>query len=108
MILTLFIALLALCVVLLFLGYFTDDEPYVTVGLFFLFMLSIVILSGQLEYQTGANYTTSSVTNVYTSWNDTTSHWIGYGLAVGSAMGIALSLYNTSKKRKKEEQEYDE
>ena len=103
MILALFIALLALCVVLLFLGYFTDDELYVTVGLFFLFLLSVfVILPGKLEYQTGANYTTTSVTYVYSSWNDSTSHWIGYGLGAGCGLGIALSLYNTSRARKRE------
>lgn len=112
MILTLFLALLALAVVVAILGYFTGDEPYLTVGLFFLFLLSIVIISGNLEYQTGAqtntsfNYTNSTLTSqvettafTYTSWNDNTSQKTGWGLGVISFIGVALSLYKTRKRR---------
>lgn len=119
MILTLFLALLALSVVVGVLGYFTGDEPYLTVGLFFLFLLSIVILTGNLEYQTGETHvyaytpgfcdgncsiqavvTGDTVTYNYTPWSDPTSHKVGWGLAVLSGIGIALSLYNTSQRRK--------
>lgn len=112
MILTLFLALLALSVVVCVLGYFTGDEPYLTVGLFFLFLLSILILNGELEYHTGENTNTTFYYNdttltsqtentalTYTAWNDTVSRRIGWGLAVATALGTALSLYNTRKRR---------
>lgn len=110
MILTLFLSLLALSVVIGILGYFTGDEPYLTVGLFFLFLLSIVIITGNLEFQTGEqtnttfSYTNSTLTSqvdtttfTYTAWNDTTTQKAGWGLGIISGIGIALSLYNTRK-----------
>jgi len=117
MILTLFLALLALSVVVCFLGYFTGDEPYLTVGLFFLFLLSTVIITGNLEYQTGEVHTYAytpgycsgnctiqtaitgdTVTYTFTPWNDSTSQKVGWGLAIASALGTALSFYNTKKR----------
>lgn len=99
MILILWLSLLALSLIVCVLGYFTDDEPYLTVGLTLLFLLSIVIVTGQLEYPTGASIDTSTpgitiVTDTYTAWNDVTSHTTGYLLAVLSGIGIALSLQN--------------
>lgn len=108
MILTLFLALLALSVVVALLGYLTDDEPYLPVGLSFLFLLSIVIITGNLQYENGAIQTTNltynasstltgqveTTTTTYTNWNDTSSHTVGYLLATVSMMGVALSLYN--------------
>lgn len=112
MILTLFLALLALAVVVCILGYFTGDEPYLTVGLLFLFLLSIVILTDNLEYQTGESKNVTFTYNAsvltaqtevtafsYTAWEDSTSHKVGWGLAIISAFGTALSLYNTKKRR---------
>ena len=112
MILTLWLALLSLAVVICILGYFTGDEPYLTVGLFVLFLLGIIVLNGLLEYQTGEtkevsfNYTNATLSSqfettsfTYTAWNDSTSHQVGWGLAIISAIGVALSLYNTRKKR---------
>jgi hypothetical protein len=115
-ILTLFLALLALSVVVILLGYFTDDEPYLTVGLFFIFLLSFVILTGNLEYQTGTdrsgtftfinqsgNLTTFGFNETldvqYQAWDDDTSHGVGWGLAVVTGLGIGLSLYHTRKRR---------
>ena len=111
-ILTLFLALMALAVVVCFLGYFTGDEPYLTMGLFFLFLLSIIITTNNLEYQTGETknvtftynatvLTSQSETTAfsYTPWNDNTSQKIGWGLGVITALGTALSLYNTKKRR---------
>lgn len=108
MILTLFLALLALSIVVCVLGYFTDDEPYLPVGLTFLFLLSTVIIAGNLQYESGkvavTNFTyngsstltgqTETTTTTYTSWNDTASHTVGYLLGVISVLGVALSLYN--------------
>jgi len=119
-ILTLWLALLALSFGVMILGYFTDDEPYLSVGLFFLFLLSLIVLGGNLDYQTGADRTgnfaflnstvdnTSTITTFsynetvtyeYTSWDDTTSHRVGWGLAIISMIGFTLSLYQTRKRR---------
>lgn len=108
MILLLWLSLLALSVVVALLGYFTDEEPYLTVGLTFLFLLSIVIITGTFQVPNGetknvtfsyVNSTLSSQQEVsavnYTNWNDTTSHIVGYLLAVLSGIGIALSLRNS-------------
>lgn len=115
MILTLFLSLLALVVVVSILGYATGDEPYLTVGLFLLFLLSIIILTNNLEYQTGEqknvtfSYNASTLISQtettafsYTAWNDNTSHKVGWGLAIISFLGVALSLYNTSRRRQDE------
>jgi len=100
MILQLWLSLLALSIVVALLGYFTDEEPYLTVGLTFLFLLSIVIVTGNLEYQTGATYTSSTITYTYTTWSDSTSHWTGYLLGALSGIGIALSLRNIRQRRR--------
>lgn len=111
MILTLFLALLALSGFVCWLGYYTDDEPYLTVGLLFLFLLSIVILTGNLEYRTGSvtNYTYTTVANAslqsetetfsYTGWDDNTSQKVGWGLAVVSVLGFAISLFTMGGRR---------
>lgn len=111
MILLLWLSLLALAVVICVLGYFTGDEPYLSVGLMILFLLSTVIIAGNLEYQTGElknvsfNYTNTTLSSqeevltfTYTSWSDSTSQKVGWGMAVISAIGFALSLYNTKKR----------
>lgn len=116
MILTIFLTLLALSLVAVLLGYFTDDEPYLTVGLLFIFLLSIVVISGNLEYKTGDtknvtfSYTNTTLTSQteltvynYTSWDDNTSDKVGWGLAVMSSLGIALSLYNMRSRRLNDE-----
>jgi hypothetical protein len=112
MILPLFIAILALAVIIIWLGYYTDDEPYLPVGLFFFFLLGVIILNGNLEYQTGdtknitLSYTNGTLTSQqeisaynYTSWNDTNSHWIGWTMTILSACGFALSLINMRRGR---------
>lgn len=111
MILTLFILLLGLSIVLVGLGYFTADGPFVPVGLFFIFLLSIVILNKGLEYQTGEqmnvsfSYSNGSVsrqvvdtTYYYGTWNDTTSRWVGYLMAICAGFGFAISLANLRRK----------
>lgn len=108
MILTLWLSLLGLSAFVMVLGYVTGDEPYLTVGLFFLFLLSTIIITGNLQYESGANITQSvvgnttstNVTYAYTSWNDNTSQKTGWALGIISGIGIALNLYNTSKNRR--------
>ena len=118
MILTLWLSLLALSLVVCVLGYFTDDEPYLTVGLAFFFLLSIVILTGQLQYQIGESKNTTfsynstilssqseSTSYTYTAWSDTTSHIVGYLLAALSFIGITLSLMNRKQRGAAEHEE---
>lgn len=107
MILTLFLALIAIAVVVCILGYFTGDEPYLTVGLFFLFLLSVVIATGNLEYETGATITTSTIGNstvtgieyTYTPWDDSNTKKFGWGLGAITLIGSALSFYHTRQRR---------
>lgn len=121
MILTLWIALLTLTFGVCILGYFTDDEPYLTVGLTFLFLLSIVIITGTLQFENGEKIVTTfsynatvllnqtaTNTTTYTSWNDTTSHIVGYLLACLSGIGIALSLMNQKQKGLDQKKQRDE
>lgn len=112
MILTLWLSLLALSLVIVLMGYFTDDEPYLPVGLFFFFLLGLVILGGNLEYKTGdtvaTNYTyvngtlttdTAVTTDTYTAWDDETSHRVGWTFTILSACGFGLALFNTRRGR---------
>lgn len=111
MILTLFILLLGLSIVLIGLGYFTADGPFVPVGLFFIFLLSLVILNDGLEYQTGlqtnttytyagGNLTSDVATTAYTysAWDGTTQRWTGWLMATCSGFGFAISLASIRRK----------
>lgn len=107
MIIVLWISLLFLSLVICILGYYTDEAPYLTVGLFFLFLLGIAIVTGQLQYTTGAtidmtNTTRTIVTDNYTNWNDTTSHTVGYLLSAIGGIGFALSIRTQRAKKKAE------
>lgn len=116
MILTLFIVMMSLSMIVVLMGYFTGDEPYLPVGLFFLSLLGLAILNGQVQLVTGETTNTSfSYTNgtltgqaetttiTYATWNDTTSHWIGYTLTVLSICGIGLSLFHLKNRRAEED-----
>jgi uncharacterized membrane protein YkvI len=114
-ILLLWLSLLFLSLVICILGYYTDDEPYFTVGAFFIFLLGIVIMSNQLEYQTGSvtnttyTYTDGNLTSegaaevfTYTAWNDADSKIVGYLLSIIGGIGFALSLRTQRKKKQAE------
>ena len=116
MIIVLWLSLLALSFGICLLGYFTDDEPYLTVGCFFLFLLGIAIVTGQLQYQNGdmKNVTfsyngttvlsqTETTSFTYSAWSDSTSHIVGYLLSAIGGIGFALSLRNQRKKKNTEE-----
>lgn len=107
MILILWLILLVLSATIIFLGYYSEEEPYLPVGLFFLFLLGMVVLTGNLTYETGAtltatyNYTsntltssTNAITYQNTIWNDQNAHWFGWSLSILSALAFGLSLFN--------------
>jgi len=112
MILELWLSLLALSLVVMLMGYFTNDEPYLPVGLFFFFLLGLVILTGNLEYPSGdvisTSYTydngtlvdqTSTVTYQTTPWSDTMSHRVGWTFTILSICGFGLALFNMRRGR---------
>lgn len=104
MILSLFVVLLGLSAVALGLGYFTGDSHYAFVGLTFLFLLGIVVVTGELEVESGVTIN-ESVTNItvveydYTSYTGTTSRWFGLFLSFASFAGASLMFIDFRKKK---------
>ncbi len=121
MILTLFGFLIAVSLILIVIGLVKSTESaQALVGFFFLFLLSLIIISGDLEYETGAdinttiNYdgsgdivtTSQNVDYQYAKFDDTTSHRIGIYLGIASGIGFAGVLFSLAKpKWGKEEDE---
>ena len=111
-----FITLLLVSIVALVLGYTTTDEHYSYVGLFFLFLLGIYLVTGQVTYPSGkttiTNYTyngtsitstTATETTALSSYNDQYANWFGFLLSVSAGFGMALSLYNYRIRKKENE-----
>lgn len=108
MFLTVYVVFLALSFVLVGLGLFRPEHTELSlIGFVFLFMLSFVLLTGNITIANGTNtssqfnYTTNgnltlltssfeSVENLYTpiSLEGSLAHIIGYWLAVGSFLGF--------------------
>ena len=107
MILTLYGVLVFISLVLIVLGLVRPNESaQALVGFFLLFLLGVIIINGNLEYETGAvinttytysgdsvSETSQSVINTYNYFDDTTSHQVGYYLSIGSAIGFIGVLY---------------
>lgn len=117
MILTLFLVFVVISLIMIIIGLTRGTESaQAIIGFFFLFLLSIVVISGNLEYETGAVInstliyngssvvgTTQQVAYSYNSFDDTTSHRIGYFLAVASAVGMAGVFYSLKRTNWREE-----
>lgn len=112
MILELFVVLAALAFGCVWLGHFTNDRVYAVVGLTFLFLLGVVILTNNLEYKTGEthlyNYTpgycygnctvqatllSSSDTYTYDVLNGTSAHLFGLLLSLLSFGGVIIIFF---------------
>ena len=65
MILELFIVLFVLAAFLIALGYYTEDSFYAYVGLFFLFVLGLMIMTNQLQYKIGETFTPCDAEEIY-------------------------------------------
>lgn len=79
------------------------------IGFTFLFLISLTILTENLEIETGSNitsvysYDTDGTINGtiqhiqynYDNWDDTNSHTIGYFMAIISAIGVFSSILIT-------------
>lgn len=111
MILSLFWAIFIISGGLIALGVIYSKEWAGTafIGFTFLFLLSYVILTGNLQYETGntvqstysydgsgmINGTVQEVEYQYESWSDSNSHIVGYSMAILSAIGAFSSLLIT-------------
>lgn len=112
-----FFALVSLVMVIIGLTRPTESAQAI-IGFFLMFLLSIVIINGNLEYSTGEttttdytyigatnqiNRTTEINTISYTSFNDATSKRLGYYLALSSAVGMIGVIFSIRKLKKYEE-----
>lgn len=82
--------------VLIGFGYWVHIPIFGAIGCTLLFLLSVfIILPNGLQFKTGEimNVTgnTSTTTFTYASYNDSTTHWFGYFLAVLSGVMIVLT-----------------
>lgn len=107
MFLSLFIILLGIALILVFLGYLTNERSYSMVGFAFVFVLAIsVLFPGTLEVKNGEtdittyNYTgtatlesTSSTTTYnYSNYSDSNSRFFGFWLIMLSIAGFSIQL----------------
>lgn len=108
MILTLFGVLVFISLVLIGIGLIIPTESaQALIGFFLLFLLALVIINGGLEYESGAEISTSyaysgqevvssaqNVTQTYSYFNDSTSRNVGYYMAIASAIGFIGVIYS--------------
>lgn len=87
------------------------------IGFSLIFILSQIVIAGNLEYSTAVNTTTTFTYDVngsvsstdqrivydYIPWNDDTSQQVGYWLAIASAISFIIMLYQIRATRKNEE-----
>jgi len=120
MILSLFVVLVGISLVLIIIGLVRPTESaQALVGFFFLFLLALIIVGGSLQYETGINTTSTYGYNVngtlvstdqsvmynYANFDDTTSHRIGYYLALASAVGFIGVFCSVAKTKWGEKEE---
>jgi hypothetical protein len=122
MILGLYGFLVLISLVLIIIGLTRPTESaQALVGFAFLFILSVILVQGNLEYQIGSlvnssysydasgkvNFTTQQISDQYVSFVDVgtsnTQHWIGYYLALASAAGFLGTLFSLRGRTKNEE-----
>lgn len=117
MILTLYGFLLCIGLILVIIGLIKPNESaQALIGFFFLFLLSFPLMSGEVEYKTGENTTTTyayvsgNLTSTeevlkhsYTPFNDNLSRRFGLYLAIASAVGFAGVLYGIGRTNWREE-----
>lgn len=100
MILELFVVLIAIFLIMIYLGYHAETPLYSMIGYFFIFLLSFTLIGNNIEYRTGQTDTTNNAINVtttvysYTKYADSKTY--GYYLAVSSAVMFVLTLIQTT------------
>jgi len=97
MILELFITLMIIALAFIGLGLYKEEmRAFGIIGSLFLFLLGIlVIVPNNLEYKTGSNVTELSATDTvvvynYVSYNDSTTHYVGYFISIIGFLGVLL------------------
>ena len=101
---------MVMAVVMIAIGLIRPSESYIgIVGFLFLFFLSMIMLNGNVQYETGANTTSSFVYNATSGqllssrqivdyntayFSDDTSHKMGFYLVVVSIVGFAGVLFS--------------
>jgi len=115
MILELFVVLIIISLTLVIIGLARPSESaQALIGFFFLFILGLIVSGGNLQYKVGSNIsntysydgsgnlngTTQVVNDNYESFTGTHSHYIGYYLALVSAVGFAGVLYSLRRSKK--------
>lgn len=113
--LILFGVICAVALVMIIIGLTRPHESaQALIGFTFLFLLSIIIINGNLEVESGAltnttytydsmnrvNFTSQDVQYHYEKFNDSTSHKIGFYLAIASVIGFAGVLYSIKRMSK--------
>ena len=94
MILELFIVLIAIALVFICLGLWSDELRILgIVGCIFIFLLGVyTVLPNNLEIRSGSNITSSNGVTVvdykYVMYNDYTTHYVGYFLCIAGIFGI--------------------
>jgi hypothetical protein len=106
MILEIFALLVAIAFVLVYFGYYSDLRVYSIVGFVFLFILSAWVLlssfmsiqfaTSGLQYYSGSNITvvgsSTIVSDMYSTYNDTTTFWVGFILSLISGFSVWLIM----------------
>jgi len=116
-ILTLFWALFLISITLIGLGviFSKDWSGFSIIGFTFLFLISLIILTGNLQVEKGSNVTsyytydaTGSINEThqvilydYNYWSDSNSHTVGYFMAILSGIGAFSSMLITLTKWRK-------
>jgi hypothetical protein len=114
LILSLYLSLIAISIILIIIGLFLPNHSeQALIGFFFLFLLSLSILNGTLEYETGSTVTSTysydgagsingTAQNIVYSYNTFQNHNIGYYLAIASAVGFIGVIFSIRRTYKNE------
>ena len=125
--LTLFIVFMLITFIIIFLSFYNPEHAELgIVGFLFLFLLSLVMLGGDIQYKTGTNMTytygcvdpcqtgnssfavtSTEATNEYTTFSSggVLSHTVGYYLAVASIVGFLGVIFGLKYQFKKREED---
>jgi len=116
MILGLYTFLLGISIVLILIGFFRPNESgFALIGFTLLFVLSLIMMNGQLEIENGANVSTTfnydgsqitssgqTISYEYSSWDNDTSHQIGFWLTIAAVIGFIFMLFSINRGGKDE------
>lgn len=94
--LPIFLVLLFIALVLIVAGFATGEFFLATIGLAIIFVLGLVLEVGGLYYRTGStelvNGSTTTISYVYSAFDNSVSHLVGWAVMVVSAVLFAISL----------------